>query len=77
MCLHLLEFVLAQVLDVQRFASFTQYFPFLLSLSLPLSAPFFCLWESEKELRSGLHPSHLNYVNLPLGTLHPLTNFCM
>lgn len=41
--LHLLEFFLAQVLDVQGFASLAQNLLLLLSLCLPLATPLFSL----------------------------------
>lgn len=44
--LHILEFVLVQVLDVQGFATFTQNLLFLLSLSLPFPTALLSLWVS-------------------------------
>ena len=66
MFLHLLELLLVQVLDVQRFASLAQDLLLLLSLSLPLTAAFFCLWGSEIKHGSDLQPSHFNYLSFPL-----------
>lgn len=47
--LHLLEFVLAHVIDVQVFASLVQDLLLLLALSLPLTAPLFCLQEDSNQ----------------------------
>lgn len=47
--IYLLEFVLVQVLDVQRFATLTQNLLFLLSLRLPFPTALLCLWVSAIE----------------------------
>ena len=76
----ILELILAAVLDVQRFASVTQDLLLLLSLSLPLAAPFLRLRESEIIEGSRLHSSHFyhfNFLETPHYIPHLLTNFCM
>lgn len=72
--LHLLESFLVQVLDVQRFASFTQNLLLLLSLCLPLTTPLFCLRINVMKNISGHRPSHFKYLYFNLWekpTLNP------